>query len=88
MLAWGRRASVALATELNAAVDKALAPPFQVFDATGKQVASGRAGGDAISLPPGTYKVVVLSDPTRTFKTVVIKSGKKTKLNLEDGDTG
>lgn len=74
--------------ELNAAVDKALAPPFQVFDANGKQVASGRAGGDAISLPPGTYKVVVLSDPTRTFKTVVIKSGKKTKLSLEDGETG
>jgi hypothetical protein len=75
-------------SELNAAVDKALAPPFQVFDANGVQVASGRVGGNAFSLPAGTYRVVILSEPKRTFKSVVIKPGKKTTLKFENADTG
>ena len=74
--------------ELNVAVDKALAPPFQVFDANGVQIGAGRVGGNQMSLPAGTYRVVVLSEPKRTFETVMISSGKKTTLNLEDGDTG
>ena len=41
---------------LIAAVDRF---PYSVFDAAGKLVASGEAGGAPESLPPGTYKVVV-----------------------------
>jgi hypothetical protein len=33
--------------------------PYTVYDAAGKAVASGEAGGGADELPPGDYKVVV-----------------------------
>jgi hypothetical protein len=33
--------------------------PYSVFDATGRQVASGEAGQNASELPPGEYRVVV-----------------------------
>jgi len=41
---------------LVAAIEKF---PFTVFDAAGKKVAEGEAGGAAEELPPGDYKVVV-----------------------------
>ena len=41
---------------LIAAVEKFA---YAVFDAAGKQVAAGDAGGAAVELPPGDYKVVV-----------------------------
>jgi hypothetical protein len=33
--------------------------PYAVLDASGKQVAAGIAGGEAVELPPGQYKVIV-----------------------------
>jgi len=41
---------------LGAAIEKF---SYAVFDAAGKQVAAGEAGGAAAELPPGEYKVVV-----------------------------
>jgi hypothetical protein len=41
---------------LIAAIEKF---PYTVFDATGKQVAAGEAGGPPEELPPGDYRIVV-----------------------------
>jgi hypothetical protein len=38
--------------------------PYSVVDATGKEVASGEAGGGAEELPPGEYRVVVTAGET------------------------
>ena len=44
---------------------------YAVFDANGKQVGSGMVGGPPVSLKPGVYHVVVLSDPQVEFDAVV-----------------
>jgi hypothetical protein len=68
-------------TDLSAAVDQALRAPFQVLDANGKQVGSGVVGGPPVSLKPGVYHVVVLTDPQVEFNAVV-EAGKPLVLNL------
>ena len=49
--------------QLGDAIRAAVSAPFEVFDASGASVATGTVGGAAVKLPPGTYRVVVLSDP-------------------------
>ncbi len=69
------------AGDLATAVAQALRAPFQVLDADGKQVGSGVVGGPALSLKPGVYHVVVLTDPQVEFDAVV-EAGKPLVLNL------
>ena len=59
------------ASELAAAVGQALRAPFQVLDSNGKVVGSGVVGGPPVSLKPGVYHVVVLTDPQVEFDAVV-----------------
>lgn len=55
----GRYLDAADAKGLDAAVQAAVALPFRVRDAAGAVVAEGVVGGDAVSLPPGTYGVEI-----------------------------
>jgi hypothetical protein len=45
-----------------------------VFDPSGTLVARGTVGGAAVELPPGTYRVVVLTDPRMTYEGIVIET--------------
>ena len=74
-------------SELNSAVTKALEPPFQVYDAAGNLIATGRVDGSSFQLPPGFYTVVVLTDPLLSYS-VTIEPGKKTKVDISKSDGG
>jgi von Willebrand factor type A domain len=69
-------------SDLNAALAQAVSAPFQVQDKDGKVVATGTVNGSPISLKPGTYHVVVLTDPQIEFDAVVVEAGKPLSLSL------
>jgi hypothetical protein len=68
---------------LLAGVAQALAAPFRVLDATGTVVATGVVGGDPVSLPPGSYRVEVLTDPVRAYEDVVVQPGLSRRIQIE-----
>lgn len=59
--------------EVAQAIRTAVSAPFQVFDQDGRLVGRGTVGGGAIELPPGVYRVVVLTDPEMTYEGVVVE---------------
>jgi hypothetical protein len=61
--------------QLEDAIRTATSAPFEVYDATGTRVVGGSVNGAAVELAPGTYKVVVLTDPGVTFDAVVVETG-------------
>ncbi len=69
-------------SSLEAGIRAAVSPPFEVYDASGALVGSGTVNGSSVSLPPGTYRVVVLSDPQQTFDGVVVPEGGAINLTL------
>jgi hypothetical protein len=65
---------------LTAAVEKF---PYVIFDASGRQVASGEAGGSAEELPPGDYRVVVRAgEEELTAGSVKVVVGQDTVLKV------
>ena len=68
--------------QLGDAIRAAVSAPFEVFDASGASVAKGTVGGPAVKVPPGTYRVVVLSDPEVSFDGIVITSEGSVTLTL------
>ena len=60
--------------QLDEAIRTAVSAPFQVFDQAGELVANGTVGGAEVKLPPGTYRVVVLSEPPVTYEGIVVES--------------
>ncbi|MCC6756146.1 MAG: VWA domain-containing protein [Solirubrobacterales bacterium] len=62
------------ADQLTDAVRQAVSAPFQVFAQDGSQVAEGIVGGSPVKLPPGVYRLVVLSDPQAVYEGIVIES--------------
>jgi hypothetical protein len=72
------------AASLTQGIAAALSAPFRVLDETGEEVASGIVGGDAVTLPPGSYTVEVLTDPVRVFEDVVIRPGMSRRLEVGD----
>ena len=70
------------AKDLSAALVQALAAPFRIYDDTGTLVASGTVGSRPVSVPVGTYRVEVLTDPIVTFQGVVVGSGAGVDLVL------
>jgi hypothetical protein len=54
---------------LLAGVTAALLAPFRVYDQDGALAAVGVVGGPEVELPPGIYRVEVLSDPPAAFGT-------------------
>ena len=66
--------------QLAGALADAVSAPFRVLDANGNEVAAGTVGGAAVKVPPGTYSVVTLTNPTARFDTVVVAPGKAISL--------
>ena len=46
-------------------------------------MASGLVGGDRVPLPPGHYRVEVLTDPVIVLEDVVIDAGTSKDIQLE-----
>ncbi len=65
---------------LIAAIEKF---PYTVFDAAGRQVAAGEAGGAAAELPPGEYKVVVKAGANELIAPrVMVTLGQQTTVKI------
>jgi len=68
--------------ELAAGIARALAAPVEIYDRADVLIASGTVGGDPITVPVGTYRVEVLSDPPATFPDVNVGPGAGISLTL------
>ena len=69
--------------DLAAGIATALRAPFQVYDEADDQLAaSGVVGGEPVQLPPGTYRVEVLTAPVTVFKHLVIAAGASRDIQL------
>jgi len=64
------------------AIRTAVSAPFRVYDEDGGLVARGTVGGAPVRLPPGTYRVVVLTDPQMTYAGVVVETGGSVVVTL------
>jgi post-segregation antitoxin (ccd killing protein) len=72
------------ADSLTEAVKVAVAAPVDIY-AVGDDaapVASTTVGAPPVELPPGEYRVVVLSDPAREFGDVFLGGGEAVSLEL------
>jgi hypothetical protein len=78
----GRFFDVKNGTELNAALNEALRPKYQILDSSGQVVADGTAGGAAVKLPAGVYTVRVLTSPVRTFERVQVSSSATQRVEV------
>jgi hypothetical protein len=78
------------AAALRGAIDRSLAIPFDVLEATGKRVGGGLTGG-SVSVPEGVYTVVLhpAGDPV-TIRGVRIRYGGSTRVVLtrDGGEIG
>jgi hypothetical protein len=70
------------AAELNQAVAQAVAPTYDIVDATGAVIASGQVGGEPVNVPPGTYRIVIRSTPEIVIEEVVVVSGQPTSVQV------
>jgi hypothetical protein len=70
------------AGSLATSIESALRAPYRVYDSSGALVASGTVDGSPVSLPPGTYRVEVLSNPPATFSDVRVTPGGSIQLTL------
>ena len=68
--------------QLTRAIAEAVGAPFRVLDENGNEVAAGTVGGAAVKVPPGTYSVVALTNPTVRFDAVVVAPGKEASLEV------
>jgi hypothetical protein len=68
--------------ELAPAVARALLPSFEVVAADGTVAATGVAGGEAVSVLPGTYTIRVLSDPVKEYSGIVVEGGGSVSVTL------
>jgi hypothetical protein len=58
--------------QLAGAMRDALRPKFQVLDGTDTVIADGTAGGEAVSVPAGKYRVRVLTNPPAEFNDIQV----------------
>jgi Mg-chelatase subunit ChlD len=72
------------AGQLDDAIRGAVSAPYEVRDASGTIVGRGIVNGPALELPPGTYRVTVLTEPPYEFEAVVLESGSGATLTLPD----
>lgn len=68
--------------ELQASVEEALNPAFEVLDASGAVVARGRVGGAPIELAMGVYTVRVLTAPVEEFRDVRVPGERSVVLTV------
>jgi hypothetical protein len=72
---------------LGRALRLAVSAPFRILDAAGNEVASGTVDGDPVPVTPGTYSVVVLTDPIARFDDIEVGPGRSRSLMLPEADT-
>ncbi len=72
--------------QLAAAVRSAVSAPYAVFDAAGTEVANGVVNAAPVQLPPGSYRVVVSSDPEVTFEAVALESGRSVTVTMPNAE--
>jgi hypothetical protein len=65
------------------ALGAALKTPFSVFDRDGAEVARGLVDGDAVELPAGNYRIVVMAAETRRLDGVRVPAGGEARVRLE-----
>lgn len=65
------------------ALAAALKTPFSVFDHDGVEVTRGLVDGDAVELPAGDYRVVVMTTDARRFDGVRVPAGGEARLRME-----
>ncbi|MFO7544881.1 MAG: VWA domain-containing protein [Trueperaceae bacterium] len=68
--------------ELQASVEEALNPAFEVLDASGAVVARGRVGGAPIELEMGVYTVRVMTTPVEEFRDVRVPGERSVLLTV------
>ena len=74
--------------ELLSSLEQTLQIEYEIVDKTGEVNAKGIVGGDAIRLMEGTYTLRVLLEPEPLEKTVTVKPGQRSLLELKrDKDT-
>jgi hypothetical protein len=71
--------------QFQRAVLTAVSAPFEVYDVTGTLVASGTVGAEAVSLPSGTYRLVVLTNPEMVYEGVIVEPGQSLVVTLPSG---
>jgi hypothetical protein len=76
----GRYIDAGNAGELRSAIAEAVQPPFRVIDQSGAVVVQGVVGGEPVSVPAGTYRVEVLTEPIFVFEEVVVSPGGEVRL--------
>ena len=83
-LAGGRFFDAGNAGALRDSIEQALAVPYDVFNSAGRKVAGGLVGKGAVSVPEGTYMVVVnVTGKPITIREVRIGSNKPTTIEVE-----
>jgi len=65
------------------ALRAALKPPFRVLDRDGAEVATGLVDGEAVAVPAGDYRVVVMAAETRRFDGVRVPAGGEVRVRLD-----
>lgn len=81
----GQYFDAASAGELASALERSIAPGYEVLDATGTVVARGTVGDDGVELDVGTYDVRVMTDPEMMLRGVEVKVG---TTNVDIGAEG
>ena len=61
---------------------------YEVFDSHGTKVFDGVLGEPGPQLPPETYRVVLLTNPTIVRENVIVKSGETTQYEVIDTGAG
>ena len=74
--------------DLNAAVAQAVSAPFRVLDKNGKVVATGTVNGTPVKVPPGSYRVEVLTEPAVIFDPVIVAPSGAVTLNMPSSTAG
>jgi hypothetical protein len=70
------------AGQLDDALRTAVSAPFEVYDEGDALAGRGTVNGPAVQLPPGRYRVIVLTDPQQVFEDVLVEVGQDATLGL------
>ena len=74
--------------QLRTALQSIIRVRYQVFDAQGAKVFDGVLGEAGPQVPPGSYRIVLLSNPPLVLENVVVQSGETTKIQVTRTESG
>jgi hypothetical protein len=72
--------------QLARAVRSAVSAPFAVYDTSGGLMAEGVVNAAPVSLAPGSYRVVVSSDPEVTFDAIAVTSRETVTVTMPSAE--